>query len=264
MKPIVAVLAVLVSLVFASVAGAWQGAKWLPNTCGADLIANAENGKWWVRVSDESGVLYENSTVPGEAYTAASPLPVGGNSRDAGFHRVKYEAANAANHADGYVTYTQRQINCVGGASGPAGPPGSSGPAGPAGPSGPAGPPGASGKDGTDTSILIIRRETVGPKTCVAKRVYVFEVRKRYQNRLVRFVRASEPGAKVSVSKRHGRYFVRVDYRGLKVGAFTSNRHIRVTAVVGGKRLVFNEDVDLCRPADGAQNAPSASGDAKA
>lgn len=248
----------------AAVALAWSGSTWTKNTCGADLTTPAEgSGSWKVWVTDDTGATLYSNTLP--ATKAHAFVAVGGWSNDAGFHVVTYRVANAANLNDGLVTYSQEQMNCsakVGpvGPQGPPGPPGKDG-VGTGGAPGPAGPAGKDGLDGSTSHTSILVPTT--PKVCTSRRVYTFEVRKRYKGQLVTAVRASAKGGKVTTFKRGGRYFVRVDYRSLKVGAFTSTRHITVTGVVGGKRLYFNEDVDLCRPKEGHQNAPSASGDAK-
>lgn len=265
-KYIMAVLSAAAVMIIASVAqasssppkvvahAAWEGAKWLPNTCGADLVARPAEGNWWVKVSDESGTLYESSDIPAESYTFVSPLTVGGFSNDADFHRVTYEVANAANHQDGHVSYTQRQANCFG-RSGPAGPAGPAGPPG-VGTQGPAGPPGP--------GILVPINE---PKSCSSTRTYKFVVRKRYKGELVTQVRAHTEGATTTVHKARsgkykGRYIVTVRFN-VDVGPFNSTRHITVTGKVGaGGRELFNEDADLCRKKNGHQNAPSASGEA--
>jgi hypothetical protein len=105
--------------------------------------------------------------------------------------------------------------------------------------------------------------------TCTSKRVYRFLVRKRYTDgHLIKSVRAKDPDAKMTIKrlttgKNKGRLQVTADYRGKKFTAFTHQRHIVVSALVATRGwLVLNEDVDLCRPANGNQNAPSASGDA--
>jgi hypothetical protein len=117
---------------------------------------------------------------------------------------------------------------------------------------GPAGPAGAS------TTVVV----QAPLQNCTSKRVYSFTVRKRWQGHLLRYVRVKASGAKVSVRRVDGRYRATVDFSGLTVGQFTSQRHIKVTARVDGypHRVTFNENVDLCRPANGKQNAPSASG----
>lgn len=121
-----------------------------------------------------------------------------------------------------------------------------------AGPQGPAG----------QTTTVIVQAPL---QNCTSKRVYTFKVRKRYQGHLLRYVRVTASGAKVSIKKVNGRYVATADFSGLTVGQFTSQRHIKVTARVDGfpHRVTFNENVDLCRPSNGKQNAPSASALAK-
>lgn len=156
--PVLAVLALVPS------AFAWSGAQVKYNTCGADFTANAENGSWWYEVKDDTGVL-ATGTFPGAGgYTADAPLSIGGWTKDAGFHRVAFTVANAANHSDGKVSKTFPEVNCApkgekgdDGKPGPAGPPGpkgdkgykgDTGPAGPEGPRGPEGPAGPKGDNG--------------------------------------------------------------------------------------------------------------------
>lgn len=119
------------------------------------------------------------------------------------------------------------------------------------------GPAGATGAAGANTTVIVQQPLS----TCTSKRVYKFVVRKRFAGRLLRYVRVSAAGAKTKVQKVNGRYVVTADFSGLTVGQFTSQRHIKVTARVGNlpHRVTFNENVDLCRPANGKQNAPSAS-----
>jgi hypothetical protein len=132
------------------------------------------------------------------------------------------------------------------------------GPTGPQGPAGGTGPAGANGLPGATTTTTVL---TATPRSCTSRRVYRFLVRKRFRGRLLTNVRASDPGANSVTVRRLGRRFlVTADYRGKKVGVFASQRHILVTASVGRLRLRFNENVDLCRNPNGAQNAPSASG----
>jgi hypothetical protein len=117
---------------------------------------------------------------------------------------------------------------------------------------------GANGNDGVTTTVIV--QEPL--KACTSHRVYKFTVRKRFQGKLLRFVRVHASGAKVTVKKVHGRYVATADFSGLAVGQFTAQRHVKVTARIAGhsKRVTFNENVDLCRPSNGKQNAPSASG----
>lgn len=255
-------LAVVAVLVLAASAQAWEGMRWLPNTCGADLVSPKMPGPLWVQVSDESGVLYESSAIPGGPFTASNPMTFGGFSHDIGVHRVVYKVANAADHTDGLVVFSQWQANCAA-LKGDPGPPGTPGQPGLGyGCDGKVVPPGQTPPT-CETKILVPQT------TCTSKRVYRFLVRKRYEGHLIRSVRAKDPDAKMSVKriasgKLKGRLQVTADYRGRKFSAFTHQRHIEVQALVATRGwLVLNEDADLCRPANGKQNAPSASGDAK-
>lgn len=271
-KIAVIVAAVGATLAFAQSALAWNGATWTKNTCGADLVTPAEgSGSWGIWETDETGATIYSATL---SATKAHAVTIGGWTKDAGLHTITYHVANAANHADGHVAYSQEQLNCAAlvGPAGPKGDPGTPGTPGKDGAPGTpgtngAGTPGTPGTPGTDgqpgepgkTTILIQPKL----KLCTSNRIYQFMVRKRYSGHVLRFVRAYEKGADVSVHRTGGRYVVVVAFH-VTVGQFNHTRHILVTARVGSKRLRFNENVDLCRQRDGDQNATPASGDAAA
>jgi hypothetical protein len=248
-RKLIGPLVLIAALALPASALAWDGAHWYPNTCGADFTANTENGSWWIRVSDESGTLYE-STVPGKKYTPVSPLTVGGWSNDTGFHVVKYEAANAADHRDGYVSYSQSQLNCAG-------------KQGPAGPAGPKGDPGQNGKDSntaTSSTTTIVIHEA--PKLCTSKRTYKFRVRKSYMGSRIVAVRASEPGVNAVVTRDHGRFVVRWSTAGKQYtpGGVVRAMGVRVT-LANGRHVRLQWDYRPCMNSkDNALNDPSAAG----
>jgi hypothetical protein len=247
MKRWIAALTVLVSLLVVSSAFAWGGARWTPNTCGADLTTLAEGqGAWWVQVSDESGVLYE-TTVP--AVQAHKFLTVGGFSRDTGFHTVTYKVANAANHADGLVTYSQEQLNCSS--------------AGTPGPAGPAGPPGT-GYDCTGTAVPTggspaMCPGPVGPaaKTCKSSRVYRVKIGDRFRGDRVNSARLTWDNGQrhaVAVRRKDGRLHAVVSFRGVTSplrGLWAITMRINFDH---GKQATLTRNVRLCAPSDGNLN----------
>jgi hypothetical protein len=255
---------------------AWGGAKITSVSCPEiHTVLPVENGPWKVLATDEAGHTLVNVNVPGSAFEQI----IGGLwTLDNATHQVKVTVGNAANINDGKVTQTTQMTNCAA----PVGRPG------PVGPKGDPGTPGI-GYDCTGTAVPTggtpaMCPGTPGPKgdpgppgkvlvpqtTCTSRRVYRFLVRKRYvDGHLIRSVRAKDSGAKMTVKriasgKLNGRLQVTADYRGFKVGTFTHTRHIEVDALVATRGwLVLNENADLCRSANGHQNAPSASSDAK-
>jgi hypothetical protein len=248
-RKLIGLCTLLAALALPASALAWDGAHWYPNTCGADFTANTESGPWWIRVSDETGTLYE-STAPGKKYTPVSPLTVGGWSNDTGFHVVKYEAGNAADHRDGYVTYSQAQLNCAG-------------KQGPAGPAGPKGDPGQNGKDSntaTSSTTTVIIHEA--PKLCTSKRTYAFRVRKTYRGRRIVAVTASERGIEVKVRKSHGRFVVSWSTKGKQYTPGGIFRSVTVKATLAGlkKPVRLQWDYRPCMSPDGTLNDPSAAG----
>jgi hypothetical protein len=244
-KTLIAGVAVLAALVIPGSAFAWDGAKWLPNTCGADLTAHAANGAWWVKVSDESGTLAEASNIPARSYTASSPLTVGGFSKDPGFRVVKYEAANAANHRDGYVSYSQAQWNCSAGVQGRPGPPG---PKGDPGTPGSPGTPGTPGKDGSP-----------GPpaKTCTSSRVYRVKIADEFRGEKIHSGRLTWANGKRhtrAVRRSDGRLHAVVSFKGITSplrGLWTIRLNITFD---GGKHATLTRLVRLCSPDDSNLN----------
>jgi hypothetical protein len=268
-RTLVALATTAILLICAPASLAWSGAKINSVSCPEiHTVLPVENGPWKVLAVDEQGHTLVNVNIPG---SSAEQIIGGLWLLDNGTHQVKVTVGNAANIADGKVTRTTQMTNCAA-PVGPAGPKGDPGPpgigydcTGTAVPTGgtPALCPGTKGDPGPPGKVLVPQT------TCTSKRVYRFLVRKRYTDgHLIRSVRAKDSGAKMTVKrittgKLKGRLQVTADYRGLKVTGFTHTRHIEVDALVATRGwLVLNENADLCRSANGHQNAPSASGDA--
>lgn len=212
----------------------------------------------WTYVVTQDGV----QTATGSVVSTTTQLSIGVRSTDNLGHVMKVTISNGEARASQSATWAL----CGPPPAGPAGPKGDKGDTGATGATGANGKDGATGQTGKDGSSSTVIDRVGKLPTCTSHRVYKFVVRKRYHGRVITGpVKASDRGAKISIKRNaKGRYVVSADYSGLKVGAFTYQRHIFVSAVVAGRgRLAFNENVDLCRPANGAQNAPSASGDAK-
>lgn len=243
---------------------AWKGAAWTKNTCGADLVTPAEgSGSWGIWETDETGATIYSATL---SATKAHAVTIGGWTKDAGYHVVTYHVANAANHADGHVAYSQEQLNCAAlvgpmgpaGPSGPQGPPGDAGKGTPGG-SGPAGPEGQPGTTTVITKTVTIRQ---APKVCTSGRDYSFRVRRSYAGSKVVQVHASEPGVKVTVVKRNGRFVVSFSTKNKEYRPGGGQvRTITVKTILANHRHVRMQwDYRPCMGPDGNLNDPSAAG----
>lgn len=243
--------AALVAVVLLTITGqafAWSGSKLTYNTCGADLTAPAQNGSWWIRVSDETGVLREGTISAAKAFAPNAPLSIGGFTKDDGLHYVKFEVANAANHADGYVTATFPEWGCAA----PVGPPGRDGANGLN---------GRDGKDGASTVTTKTIIERVAPKTCESRRDYVFRVRRSVNGDRVVKATATEPGIRASVSRRDGRFIVRWSTKGKRYTPGGIERTMTVNATLAsGRKVRLAYSYHPCLSKDGNPNDPSASG----
>lgn len=249
---------VVATLAMASSAMAWNGGQITSVSCPEiHLRLPVENGKWQVWATDDQGKTVYSVQVPGASFEQV----VGGfYMPDNATHTGYVYAANAANMNDGKVKLPYQLTGCASPIGTP-GPPGPTGPPGPAGPPG-VGTPGAPGQDATNTNTTKTVEIHVAPRDCTSKRSYSFRVRRSYAGSKIVSVTASEPGIKVNVTKRNGRFVVSWSTSGKHYTHGGVVRSVTVLAKVAGRKLPVRLQWDYrpCMGPDGNLNDPSAAG----